>query len=305
MLKMLDLFSGIGGFSLAADWTGGIETVAFCEIEPYCQKVLKKHWPDVPIFSDIKELKGDDVGSVDIVCGGFPCQPFSYAGKRRGKADDRHLWPEMFRVIQECKPTWVVGENVPGLIDLALEDCFLDLESEGYEVQPLIIPAAGVGAPHRRKRVWILGYTKHNGLPTIEKLRSYEAASDQWREKESEKARESKGAGRSINVSGLQRCKNGVKYEQNVAYANSERLQGQWREYEPIQKRTAKQPAANCSQKAISEQWLIEPNVGRVAHGIPNRVHRLKALGNSIVPQVAYQILQGIVDIERSLSDVD
>jgi DNA (cytosine-5)-methyltransferase 1 len=164
VLTMLDLFSGIGGFSLAASWTGGIKTVMFCENEPYCQKVLKKHWPDIPIHDDIRTLRGEDVGTVDIVCGGFPCQPFSCAGKRRGKEDDRYLWPEMFRVIQETKPTWVVGENVAGLIYLALEDCFIDLEGAGYEVQPFIIPACGVGAPHRRDRVWIIANTQSNTM---------------------------------------------------------------------------------------------------------------------------------------------
>jgi len=153
---MLDLFSGIGGFSLAASWTGQIETVSFCEIEPYCQKVLNKHWPDVPIYPDIKELKGEDIGPVDIVCGGFPCQPFSCAGKRRGKEDDRHLWPEMFRVIQETKPTWVVGENVAGFRNMALDDALADLEGERYEVQTFIIPALSVGAPHLRERIWIM-----------------------------------------------------------------------------------------------------------------------------------------------------
>jgi DNA (cytosine-5)-methyltransferase 1 len=295
MLKMLDLFSGIGGFSLAADWTGGIETVAFCEIEPYCQKVLKKHWPDTLIYSDIKELNGCELvrehGAVDIVCGGFPCQPFSYAGKRRGKADDRHLWPEMFRVIQECKPTWIVGENVPGLIDLALEDCFLDLESEGYEVQPLIIPAAGVGAPHRRKRVWILGYTKHNGLPTIEKLRSHEAAGNEWRQEEQAQTGEFTGASRPFDVPSLRGGEGGSKRD-HVADPPTVYVQGQHNGQGQV-------------EPWGSGWWSIEPDVGRVAHGIPNRVHRLKALGNSIVPQVAYQILQGIVDIERSLSDVD
>jgi len=154
-LRLLDLFSGIGGFSLAAEWTGQIETVAFCEKEDYPQRVLRKHWPDVPIFDDIYNLgRGDIDGAVDIITGGFPCQPFSKAGKRRGKADDRYLWPEMFRIIKEFKPSWVVSENVTGIIKVALDDILLDLEGEGYTTVSFVLPACSVNAPHRRDRVW-------------------------------------------------------------------------------------------------------------------------------------------------------
>ena len=162
-MKMLSLFSGIGGIDLAAEWAG-IETIAFCEIDPFCQKVLKKHWPDVPIFPDIKELRGEDIGTVDIVAGGFPCQPYSVAGKQGGKEDDRDLWPEMFRVIQETKPTWIVGENVAGFVNMELERTLLDLESEGYETQTLIIPACAVNAKHQRYRTFIVGYSCSGGL---------------------------------------------------------------------------------------------------------------------------------------------
>lgn len=258
MLKMLDLFSGIGGFSLAASWTGGIETVAFCEIEPFCQKVLKKHWPDVPIYPDIKQLKGEDIGSVDIVCGGFPCQPFSCAGKQRGKEDDRYLWPEMFRVIQETNPTWVIGENVTGLIDLALEDCFSDLEGQGYEVQPLIIPACAIGAPHRRDRVWIVAHSRERGLPFREKA-------------------EITGFGGS---------------SEHVCNPSGKRFQNR--------RTIAMGRPQSFPESQRSDWWAAEPNVGRVANGIPHRVDRLKALGNAIVPQVVYPILQGIVDIENN-----
>lgn len=158
MLTMLDLFSGIGGFSLAASWTGGIETVAFCEIEPFCQKVLKKHWPDVPIHDDIRTLRGEDVGTVDIVCGGFPCQPFSTAGKSytKGRNDERYLWPEMFRVISEVRPTWVVGENVINFARLELDNALADMEDAGYETATFNISAYGIGAKHPRERIWII-----------------------------------------------------------------------------------------------------------------------------------------------------
>lgn len=167
-MKMLDLFSGIGGISLAAEWTNAIETVAFCEIEPFCQKVLKKHWPDVPIFDDVKKLNRQalidsgvlhETGTIDIVAGGFPCQPFSIAGKRKGKEDDRDLWPEMFRIISEIKPTWVVGENVANFVNMELERTLIDLENEGYETQTFVIPACGVNAKHQRYRTFVVAYT--------------------------------------------------------------------------------------------------------------------------------------------------
>ena len=151
----LDLFSGIGGFALAAGWAG-FETVGFCDNEPYAQAVIKKHWPEVPIHGDIKALDGTAYRGVTLLTGGFPCQPFSNAGKRRGKDDDRYLWPQMLRVIQEARPAWIVGENVVGIIGLALDQVCSDLEAEGYEVEPIIIPACGVDAQHRRNRVWVV-----------------------------------------------------------------------------------------------------------------------------------------------------
>jgi len=160
-MKLLDLFSGIGGFSLAASWAG-IETVAFCEKDAFCQQVLKKHWPSVPIVDDIFKLRGDEFGAIDIVSGGFPCQPFSVSGKRKGKDDDRHLWPEMLRVIKTARPTWVLGENVPGIIGLELDQVLSDLEGSGYETQALVIPACAVDAPHRRDRVWIMAWNSNS-----------------------------------------------------------------------------------------------------------------------------------------------
>ena len=151
----LDLFSGIGGFALAAGWAG-FETVGFCDNEPYAQAVLKKHWPNAQIHGDIKTLDGTAYRGVTLLTGGFPCQPFSCAGKQRGKDDDRYLWPEMLRVIQEARPNWIVGENVVGIIGLALDQVCSDLEACGYEVEPIIIPACGVDAPHRRNRVWVV-----------------------------------------------------------------------------------------------------------------------------------------------------
>lgn len=161
-MKSIELFAGIGGISLAAEWAG-IETIAFCEREPFCQKVLQKHWPDVPIFDDVKTLNkqalidgGVDVGTIDIISGGFPCQPYSIAGKRRGTEDDRDLWPEMFRIIEEIRPTWVVGENVANFVGMELDRTLSDLEDIGYTGRAFVIPACAVNAPHKRNRVFIV-----------------------------------------------------------------------------------------------------------------------------------------------------
>jgi DNA (cytosine-5)-methyltransferase 1 len=153
-MKVLDLFSGIGGFSLGLE-RAGMETIAFCEIEPFCREVLKKHWPSVPIYKDIRELKGGKI-EADVICGGYPCQPFSVAGNRRGEEDDRHLWPEMLRIIKEVRPSWVICENVYGHVSMGLDEVLSDLATEGYATKVFTIPACGLDAPHRRNRVWIV-----------------------------------------------------------------------------------------------------------------------------------------------------
>ena len=168
-LKILDLFSGLGGFSLGLERTGHFETVAFCDNDKYSNLVLQKHWKGVKIYNDVKEITkekliADGIQLPDIITGGFPCQPFSVAGKQAGTDDDRHLWPVMFRIIQELTPRWVIGENVKGLTNIqdgvVFETVCSDLEGEGYEVRAFNIPAAGVGAPHRRERIWIVAHAK-------------------------------------------------------------------------------------------------------------------------------------------------
>jgi len=164
-LKVLDLFSGIGGFSLGLESTGHFETIAFCEKDQFCQKVLQKNFKNIPIEGDVRNVKGEKY-KADVVTGGFPCQPFSVAGKRKGTDDDRYLWDETIRVVRECKPKWFIGENVEGLINIqdgmVLRQVQDDLEKEGFEVQCLIIPASGIGAWHQRKRVWIIGCNVSN-----------------------------------------------------------------------------------------------------------------------------------------------
>lgn len=263
---------------MAARWAG-INTVAFCEIEPFAQKVLKKNFPSVPVFPDICKLKRSDINeSIDIITGGFPCQPFSIAGRKKGTEDNRDLWPQMFRVIKEFKPTWVIGENVANFVSMAFQRTKTDLESEGYEVQPCIIPACGVNAPHKRDRVWIVGYTEHNGSFTTEEQRGFDKASNNNTEREKE-AFQLEGTGVRGNYEAM-------------AHSRCSLLQGgiKPRSYEM----EAEKQNADIDQR--SGRWGTEPDVGRVANGIPNRVDRLKGLGNAIVPQVAYQIMKGIVN---------
>ena len=355
-LTHLDLFSGIGGFALAAKWNG-YRTLAFCDNEPYAQAVLKKHWPDVPCHQDIREVRGELYAGVTLLTGGFPCQPFSVAGKQRGKDDNRYLWPEMLRVIREAKPTWIIGENVAGIVNLALDQVCTDLEAEGYEVEPIIIPACAVDAPHRRDRVWIVGYAKSNGLTTSKAGRGlFNQPEEQGgQEQEREFAGTSCASADVANADGRQRIKcesqgqqiqmfgesgqrvcddvaNAIGHAERSAHgeaagggqrgreeqsecqrnqvggnpANSsadvsdtiiEGRQGRVQGGES-ERRENIQGHSGCgrSVREQSEQatWLPEPNVGRVAHGIPNRVHRLKGLGNAIVPQVASEIIRCI-----------
>jgi DNA (cytosine-5)-methyltransferase 1 len=164
-LRVLDLFSGLAGFSLGLERTGGFETVAFCEVDPFCQEVIRHNYPGAPIYADVRLLFGER-GAADVICGGFPCQPYSTAsaGKRKGAEDDRALWPEMLRLVSEIRPGWVVGENVAGIDGMDLERVVSDLEAIGYEVAPpLEIPACAVGQDHWRARVWIIGHTDEDG----------------------------------------------------------------------------------------------------------------------------------------------
>ena len=268
-MKVLDLFSGIGGFSLGLE-RAGMETVAFCEIDQFCQKVLKKHWPDVPIYNDVRNLNYD--GHVDLICGGYPCQPFSVAGKRQGSEDDRHLWPAMFSLVKKHRPHWVIGENVAGHINMGIDNVLTDLEGEGYTVRTFVIPACAVNAPHRRDRVWIVG-----NAPKLQR--------NERGDKSKERRRE---------VSEL-RAASGENY---VAYSNNTRLQGR-----------KKAGNKNCG-RALGKQfiagrsgvqggsWAVEPAVGRVAHGVSGRVDRLKSLGNAVVPQIPEIIGRAIMEIE-------
>ena len=166
MMRHVDLCSGIGGFALGFQWAGLSYPVLFCDTEPWCRKVLNKHWPDVPIAEDVKELANDPDGLVpdcSIITAGYPCQPFSVAGDRRGQEDDRHIWPEIFTIIKAKRSTWCIFENVFGHISMGLDEVLSDLERENYATRPFVVPACAVNAPHKRNRVWIVGNAQHDG----------------------------------------------------------------------------------------------------------------------------------------------
>ena len=272
MIAHLSLFTGIGGLDLAAE-AAGMTTVGQCEWADYPTKVLEKHWPDVPRWRDIRTLTGDDfyaktgLRTVDVISGGFPCQPFSVAGKQKGKGDDRYLWPEMLRVITELGPRWVVGENVPGILRIAAADVVADLERLGYHVVVFAFEAAAVGAYHRRERV---AFVAHNDGT----LRSRE--DDQ------------------------------VQAGWNAAHACSETVVNAtgWRlqkpKHKPWSEEQWKSIAAERALFTNASGWPAEPDVGRVAHGIPNRVDRLKCLGNAVVPAQFYPIFKAIMEEERA-----
>ena len=324
--KLLDLFSGIGGFSLGAE-RNGIETIGFVEKDEFCQKVLKKHWSDVPIIDDIRKVNGKDFGSATIISGGFPCQPFSVAGKREGTDDDRYLWDEMLRVISSCKPTWVVGENVEGLINIqdgmVLRQVQDDLEREGFQVQCLVIPASGIGAWHQRNRVWIIAHSEYNGSYRQKGDATIKSSNQQ---KDRLSIRDDKNVSNSnsgelhgcISTSRICRTKHhrmdsNKKRNGNEVWSETERCSSQNTERENVsdsnEQRTQIQTQGQKSSIKVpgsTEQkswWQTQSELCGVPNGVSYELHsdrtdRIKALGNSIVPQIAEQIFRSIIDAE-------
>ena len=273
-LKHLDLFSGIGGFSLGLEATGGFETMAFCDIEEYPRQVLQKHWPHVKQYKDIKELnyerlKADGIDSIDIITGGYPCQPFSVAGRKKGEEDPRHLWPEYFRLVKELRPTWVIGENVSGHIKLGLDTVISDLESEDYSVRPFSISASSIGANHQRERVWIVANSRRSQWPRAELREENENETRKENANQFERSSSASSSSANTNSEGSQRYGNKYKLRKS-----QEERKTSW-----------------------SRWWESEPDVGRVAHGVPKRVDRLKCLGNSLVPQIPYYIGKVILEV--------
>jgi len=408
-LKVLDLFSGLGGFSLGLERTGHFETVAFCDNDKFSKLILDKHWKGKKVYEDVREITkekliADGIELPDVVTGGFPCQPFSVAGKQKGTSDDRHLWPEMFRIIKTLQPRIVVGENVRGIVNIqdgmVFETVCTNLEDEGYEVQAFNIPAAGVGAPHRRERIWFiatLGDPKYDGPLTDEIGRRNEEINGGTEKRQNSSFEFERTSGRKDNEdvsntesertrsndqglwqrsSRIDRGQRTDRSEINVANANDEgvrtRIGGSDNDYETESRsrgtdggrstsdderhniasteikevdvantesfgsretrysdqeersegsratqldgscgdvanangersqrtkqsethrgETETQLSTTQSIKTEGNHWEFEPDVGRVAYGVPGRVHRLKALGNSIVPKIVEEI---------------
>ena len=342
LLRHVDLCSGIGGFALGFQWANLSKPIMFCDIEPWSRQILSKHWPDVPIATDVKELANDPDGLVphcDILTAGYPCQPFSQAGQRRGSEDDRHIWPHIFSIVQRKRPSWCVFENVYGHVSMGLDEVLSDLERESYATRPFVVPACATDAPHRRDRLWIIcrnvGDTKHDGSPTAKVTGSTGETSEHNTQGQS-KTEQSKGASQSRDSGSLgestraehvgdteskrherrtdferegaenkQEQRLGVRGKpsgssENVADTDSERLQGQWREHEFVSVREAEHSVGSSGEEVRArEYWKSEPSVGRVAHGVRDRIHRLKGLGNAIVPQIAMRIGQTIKHIEE------
>lgn len=245
-LTHLSLFTGIGGLDLAAEWAG-FTTVGQCEWADYPTKVLEKHWPDVPRWRDIRTLTGESfyertgLRTVDVISGGFPCQPFSVAGKKEGIKDERYLWPEMLRVVKEVRPSWVVGENVSGLIRIALDEILGSLESIGYDARAYRFTASEIGAPFSGERIAVVATTDD----------------------------------RSAIV------------RRDTQLPTNDEADGCWRNY-----------GRGAEKSYTGEWWKIQPRPYGVADGIPNRVDRLKCLGNAVVPQQFYPIFKAIAELE-------
>ncbi len=350
------MFSGIGGFSLGLEQAGLVDTVAFCDWEKYCQDVIKKHWPGVPVYGDIKELtherlRADGIDSIDIITGGYPCQPFSVAGRQKAEEDPRHLWPEYFRLVKELRPTWVIGENVSGHVKLGLDTVLENLESEGYSTRTFSISASSVGANHQRERIWIIAHandtgdraSKHQFDKDREKIIKGRQEQSQfessrysedmansrcsqwpWGFEQGENADETgegnanqferSGSTSKSNVADTESVssygrehrehseerdgKRQIRRESSfeVADTNDERCQEQRGSITATtRKKRIREESQRRGSREISKWWEFEPDVGRVAHGLPKRVDRLKCLGNSVVPIIPYLIGKSIL----------
>ena len=367
-LKLLDLFSGIGGFSLGLESTGFFKTIAFVEKDKFCRQVLQKNFNNIPIEEDIRNVRGERY-KADIITGGFPCQPFSVAGKRKGTDDDRYLWDETIRVVAECKPRWFIGENVEGIINInngmVLRQVQTDLEEQGFQVQCLVIPASGIGAWHQRKRVWILAHsnsnrnrneiTGSNGEKKEIQGEHRQKDSSTWkfigadthdvsnsntgfskREDEEIQARGNTIVNGSKDVSNSNsKLSNGCgssTRNSSTKFKGMECNQSwNWNEVRSKAERCSEQngddvPNSNSegsqghglstdmeteqrqilTEGSIEEQqswWQTQSRICGVPHGISatmdkNRANRIKALGNSIVPQIARQLGLAIMKAE-------
>jgi len=310
-VNVLDLFSGIGGFSLGLESTGFFKTIAFVEKDKFCQKVLRKHWSNVPIYEDIKKLDARKI-KADVVVGGFPCQSISIAGKQKGKDDDRFLFPEMLRVIKEVQPRWIIGENVQNLINIAdgqiLQGIHNDLESQGFEVQTFCISAASIGAWHKRSRIWIVAANSNSRL---RRRRGTELKSgeNEVRRIYSSKEEQTKNDIRSKTIG----CDAVFGKTETLSNSESKRLSRSRTEQDCGNKNWLEQGKKEKQSEIWSKSercsgisktwWQTQSELCGVPNGISyeldkDRQNRIKALGNSIVPQIAREIGKAIMEAE-------
>jgi DNA (cytosine-5)-methyltransferase 1 len=278
------LFSGIGGFDLAAQWMGW-QNIFQCEIDSFCQKLLTQNFPNTARYGDIKQFDGTPYrGTIDIISGGFPCQPFSVAGKQRGTEDERHLWPEMLRIIREIQPRYILGENVGGIVSwgkgLVFEQVQADLEAENYTVQAFVLPACAINAPHRRDRVWFIAYSERQPRP----------------QRRGNGNRKEKQTGIQCGFSGPSQ----VGIASNPESIGLER-NGAIRQQKPDS------PIKTWLLRGNFEgtNWTEWPTQSRICgrnDGIPNRMDRIKALGNAVVPQLVYLIFKQLEILDKQLT---
>ena len=337
-LKLLDLFSGIGGFSLGLESTGFFETIGFVEKDKFCHEILKKNFPNITIESEVRNVKGDRYAA-DIITGGFPCQPFSVAGKRRGTDDDRYLWDETIRIIRETKPRWFIGENVEGIINIqegmVLRQVQDDLEKEGFQVQCLVIPASSIGAWHQRKRVWIIAHSNSNrnrneitrsNAEEKEIQREYrEKDSSSWKfirtitnenvanseclgfRQRSSKSKEFEGEEASDKFNN---CDQGFTIgkpssSMDVSNSNTEGLERHNSEQELSEQKL--RLSTNQDDETRETWWQTQSRICGVPNGVSfeldkDRKDRIKSLGNSIVPLIARQL--GLAIMKAELDEI-
>ena len=289
MLRHLDLFSGIGGFALGLQRTGGFQTIGFCEIDPFCQKVLRKHWPDVPIHEDVRSINADGFrGTVDIITGGFPCQPWSVAGSQKGHQDDRDLWPEMVALIEDIQPQWVIGENVRGFINepLGLQRSLTDLEGIGYQAVTFVIPAAACGAPHKRDRCWIVAHTRHGSRWDIGSAETGQDAQAERTPHHNQTARPSGEPSPVADTDSQRGCGRVARWQDAEDAGQPPRGEVTGRRHSLMR--------LDRMADGLSA-WMDEP-CPRVATAQKQRAARLKGLGNAVIPQIPEMIGYAILE---------